>query len=278
MKTLSIGFSPCPNDTFIFNKLVHDTPPVGPVCFEQPYLEDVETLNQWAFEQRLDITKLSYHAVGYLLDDYCVLPSGGALGRGCGPLLVVRDDISSRELHRRGVAIPGKYTTAALLFRLFMPDCTNLVEMRFEQIMEAVKSGTVGGGVIIHESRFTYQDQGLRCSQDLGQWWEETSGLPIPLGCIAVRRNLGGPYVEAIDAKIKDSLDWARSNREAGLQYIHQHAQETETEVIERHINLYVNDFSYDLGDEGRMAVETFVSRARKESILPESSNTIFCL
>ncbi len=278
MKPLTIGFSPCPNDTFIFNRMVNSVPQPGDPLFEQPHLEDVETLNQWAFEHRLDVTKLSYHAVGHLLEEYCVLPSGGALGRGCGPLLLAGNDVSVDDLARKRIAIPGKYTTAALLFRLFLPECTALVEMRFEQIMDAISNGEVDAGVIIHESRFTYQSHGLRCLQDLGQWWENTNEMAIPLGCIAARRSLGIPLITKIDRLIKASLTWAYSNRREGLAYINQYAQETEEDVIQSHINLYVNDFSYDLGEEGRCAVETFLSRARDEKILPVSSQPMFCL
>jgi len=276
MKRLTLGFSPCPNDTFIFNRLVHSFSEDPP--FETPWLEDVETLNQWAFEHRLDVTKLSYHAIGHLLDEYCVLPSGGALGRGCGPLLVSRDNSCADDLVRKKVAIPGVHTTAALLFRMFLPGCTDLIEMRFEKIMEAVWNGEVSGGVIIHESRFTYESRGLTCLQDLGQWWEETSGMAIPLGCIAVRRSLGGALVADIDRRIKDSLTWARANPRAGRSYVRQHAQEISEEVIQSHIALYVNDFSYDLGVEGRSAVEMFLSRAREEKILPQSDQSTFCL
>lgn len=278
MKPLTIGFSPCPNDTFIFNKLVNTPSTPGGPLFQPPLLEDVETLNQWAIEHRLDVTKLSYHAAAHLLEEYCVLPSGGALGRGCGPLLVARDDISLSDLTGKRIAIPGKYTTAALLFRMFLPECTDLVEMRFEQIMDAVRNDEVIGGVIIHESRFTYQTHGLKCLQDLGQWWENISGMPIPLGCIAARRSLGSHLLTEIDSQIKASLNWAYSNRAEGRAYINEHAQETEEDVIQSHINLYVNDFSYDLGDEGRLAVEAFFSRAREAKILPESSHDTFCL
>ena len=277
MKPLSIGFSPCPNDTFIFNRLVHKTAEKHEVAFETPHLEDVETLNQWALESRLDVTKLSYHAVGHLLDEYCVLPSGSALGRGCGPLLVAADKIVPRHYKKMRVAIPGKYTTAALLFRMFLPECSNIVEMRFEQIIDAIISGEVDSGVIIHESRFTYQEMGLHCLQDLGHWWETASGLPIPLGCIAVRRSLSNEIVSSIDTQIKASLEWARSHPAAVMNYIKAHAQETSPAVIQNHISLYVNDFSYDLGVEGRRAVERFLQRGRKESVLPHTEKQIFC-
>ena len=277
MKSLSIGFSPCPNDTYIFNKLVHKVPEEHEVHFQKPYLEDVETLNQWALKSRLDVTKLSYHAIGHLLDEYCVLPSGSALGRGCGPLLVAAKEIAPENYATMRVAIPGKHTTGALLFRMFLPECNDLVEMRFEKIMDAISSGEVDSGVIIHESRFTNQTLRLHCLQDLGQWWETTSGMPIPLGCIAIRRSLGPQIIRAVDEQIKASLKWARAHPVEVMEYIEQHAQETEEDVTRSHIDLYVNDYSYDLGDEGREAVELFLERAQRATILPVISKPIFC-
>lgn len=212
-----------------------------------------------------------------MLDEYCVLQSGSALGRGCGPLLIGDGTFSTGELKGLKVAIPGAYTTAALLFRMFLPECTNLVEMRFEQIIDSVRKRDVAAGVIIHESRFTYQQEGLVCLQDLGQWWEELSGLPIPLGCIAARRSLGGRTLVAVDRCIRESLEHAWANPGQSKDYISCHAQETDPEVVRSHIALYVNDFSIDLGIDGRAAVETFISRGRKAGILPESKLPIFC-
>lgn len=276
MKPLSLGFSPCPNDTFIFCSLVNEPAVDKDSFFAPPCLEDVETLNRWAFASRLDVTKLSFHAVGHLLDTYCILQSGSALGRGCGPLLVAAAGLSSKELAGRRVAIPGAYTTAALLFRMFLPECTELVEMRFEQIMPAVLNGEVAAGVIIHESRFTYQRLGLCCLQDLGQWWEQATGLPIPLGCIAARRELGRETIQEIDRRISRSLASAHTHPGKCMDYIRRYAQETEDAVIMKHIGLYVNDFSLDLGVEGRLAVETFLSRGREAGVLPAYSGTIF--
>jgi len=277
MIPLSLGFSPCPNDTFIFHALVNEPDRVDAPLFAPPCLEDVETLNRWAFESRLDVTKLSFHAAGHLLKDYCILQSGGALGRGCGPLLVALRDRPIRELVSQPVAIPGIYTTAALLFKLFLPECPELVEMRFDQIMPAVLRGEVAAGVVIHESRFTYQRLGLFCLQDLGQWWEASTGLPIPLGCIAARRTLGARKLHEIDRCIKNSLVRARQEPQRCMDYIRHHAQETEDAVIRSHINLYVNDFSLDLGTDGRRAVETFFSRARLAGALPDSGTDSFC-
>lgn len=274
MKTISLGFSPCPNDTFIFHGLVHDLVATG-VHFEAPQLEDVETLNAWAMEARLDVTKLSFHALGYILDEYCMLRSGSALGRGCGPLLVAREPLDLDRSSRLRVAVPGKYTTAALLFRMFAPQCTDLVEMRFDTIMGSVASGVVDCGVIIHESRFTYAESGLRCLGDLGAWWEQTSGMPVPLGCIAVKRSLGRHRIAEIDAAVRDSLEAAFGNPERCLSYIRNHSQEMEERVVKDHIALYVNDYSLDLGEEGIRAVQSFLQRGRAAGILPPSKHPL---
>jgi len=274
MDALSLGFSPCPNDTFIFHALVHGLVK-GPVSFQSPFLEDVETLNSWAMQKRLDVTKLSFHALGHVLDEYCVLSAGSALGRGCGPLIVAAQphDISTGRALKIG--IPGKYTTASLLFQMFAPHCTNLVEMRFENIMPAIAKGEIDAGVIIHESRFTYAGEGLVCLQDLGRWWEETSGQPIPLGCIAARRSYGREIIEEIDQAVRASLEKAYENPQRCLPYIRQYSQEIDEEVVQNHIGLYVNEYSMELGDEGMQAVSTFLERGRKAGILPESSMPI---
>jgi len=277
MNLLSLGFSPCPNDTYIFCGLVNDLIGQPTPVFAEPFLEDVETLNLWAFEHRLDVTKLSFHAVGHLLDEYCILSAGSALGRGCGPLLVAAAGCQPADLAGRRVAIPGRYTTAALLFKLFMPEGVELVEMRFDRIMPAIVAGQVAAGVIIHESRFTYGTYGLVCLQDLGQWWEERSGRPIPLGCIAARRSLGRQRIAEIDRLIRTSLAFARTRPEQCADYIHRHAQETEEQVIKSHIGLYVNDFSVDLGTEGRAAVATLFDWGRRCRALPASEVSAFC-
>ena len=276
-KPVTMGFSPCPNDTFIFYGLVHGKVENRGWRLDQPVLEDVETLNRWALEQRLDVTKLSFHAMGHVLDDYCILSAGSALGRGCGPLLVGTKAIDLQQPERLRVAIPGRYTTAALLFRLFLPGCTELVEMRFDTIMEAVQTGQVDAGVIIHESRFTYGELGLVCLQDLGQWWEESSGHPIPLGCIAARRSLGREMISKIDRAIRESVQWAFKNSLSPMVYIRQHAQELEEQVIQSHINLYVNDFSVDLGAEGREAVDYFFHRGQEVGVFPETQKKPWC-
>ncbi len=276
MKTeLTIGYSPCPNDTFIFYGLAHQKIAMPEFSFAPPFLEDVETLNRWAMEKKLDVTKLSFHALGYVLDEYCVLSAGAALGRGCGPLLVARPGFDVKDIAAARIAIPGRYTTANMLFRMFSGASENLVEMRFDTIMEAVIAGEVDAGVIIHESRFTYADQGLICLQDLGQWWEETSGHPIPLGCIVARRSLGSETISAIDTAIAESIACADANPEQCIPYMRKHAQEMDTKVMKSHIDLYVNEYSRNLGSEGLAAIDTFLKRGRDAGIIPPSSHTV---
>lgn len=259
-KQLSLGFSPCPNDTWIFNALVHDKV-ACPAHFAPPLLEDVETLNAWARAGRLDVTKISFHALGHVLDRYTLLKSGAALGRGCGPLLISADHAKPAHIRDWRIAIPGEMTTAALLLRLYQPECHHLEVLRFDQIIETVASGRVDAGVIIHESRFTYQEQGLHCVQDLGAWWEEQTSLPIPLGCIVARSTLPESLREEISAAICASIVWAETHPQEALAYIRQHAQEMDPEVMLSHIHLYVNEFSKDLGEEGLRAVDELLRR-----------------
>ncbi len=274
MKSVTLGFSPCPNDTFIFHALVHGRVKSG-IKFEDPFLEDVETLNSWAIQGRLDVSKLSFHVLGHVLNEYCILQAGSALGRGCGPLLVAKKEIDLAQGAVLKIAIPGKYTTAAMLFQMYAPQCINLVEMRFEQIMESVARGEVDAGVIIHESRFTYAEQGLISLQDLGEWWEHTSGLPIPLGCIAVKRELGAETISRINKAIRQSLEFANANPKISLPYIRQFAQEMDENVMQEHIKLYVNDFSLNLGNEGLQAVTRFLDYGRQAGILPKNNKEL---
>jgi 1,4-dihydroxy-6-naphthoate synthase len=273
---LSIGFSPCPNDTFIFHGLVHGL--TGPVCpsFAEPLLADVETLNVWAMEQaRLDVTKISFHALGHVLDDYVLLRAGGALGRGCGPLLVAREPMAVRDLAGKRIAIPGRYTTAAMLLRLFSPAAYEPVPMSFETIMPCVARGEVDCGVIIHESRFTYQQHGLVCLQDLGAWWEDETGHPIPLGGIVARRSLGRDLNLQIESCIRESVRLAFADAGKSRSYIKKYAQELDDQVIAGHIGLYVNNFSEDLGTQGMAAINEFLARGRDAGILPPSPREV---
>lgn len=266
--SLRLGFSPCPNDTFIFHALVHGRVRLPSATLAPPVLEDVETLNAWALEGRLEVTKLSFHALGHVLDRYTLLRTGAALGRGCGPLLVTGSSPPGRMEQWR-IAIPGELTTAALLLRIYRPDCRILRPMRFDRIMEAIATGEVDAGVIIHESRFTYRDHGLVCVQDLGEWWEQATGLPIPLGCIAARRTLAPALRGEIEAAIAASIRWADEHPEDGWAYIRAHAQEMEPAVMRSHIGLYVNDFSRDLGEEGMHAVQELLRRGAEAGIFP---------
>lgn len=268
---ISLGYSPCPNDTFIFYALVHGKINIPGISFAAPLLEDVEQLNIWAMEKKLDVTKLSFNALGHALDEYCVLSAGSALGRGCGPLLVTGSKCEVDELAGKRIAIPGKLTTAALLLQMYLPQPCDLVEMRFDLIMDAVSSGQVDGGVIIHESRFTYAELGLHCVQDLGQWWEDTTSRPIPLGCIAARRSLGREKIRAIERGISDSVAYAFEHPQHCLPYIQSHSQELAPEVVQSHIELYVNDYSKNLGSEGMLAIEEFIDLGRRAKVLPGS-------
>lgn len=272
---LTIGFSPCPNDTFIFHGLVHKQIQSPAVEFEQEILADVETLNQWALAGKLDVTKLSFYALGHVLDQYELLTAGAALGRGCGPLLVAFQDFRIKDLVEKTIAIPGRYTTAAMLLRLFAPECRHLVEMPFNEIMPSILTGEVDSGVIIHESRFTYQQKGLALIQDLGSWWEEISGYPIPLGCIAAKRSLGRQIIRLVDASIRESVRRALADPDSCMNYIRQNAQELDDQVITDHIGLYVNQYSLNLGTGGLRAVKEFLRRGRAAGFLPESTEIL---
>jgi len=268
---ISIGFSPCPNDTYIFNGLVHNHITVKGFELEREVLADVETLNEWALIGRLDITKLSFHALGHVTADYVLLRSGSALGHGCGPLLVSARPVERRQLAALTVAIPGRYTTAAALLKMYAPEIENPVAMRFDEIMPAIADGRVDCGVIIHESRFTYDRLGLKLVTDLGAWWEKETGSAIPLGCIAAKRSLGRKIITDIDAAIRASICWARANPDQ-LDYIRQHAQELDDQVIQEHIRLYVNTYTENIAAQGLVAVEAFMNRGREAGLLPAAA------
>ena len=272
---LSLGFSPCPNDTFIFHALVHGRVSCGGLGFQER-LEDVETLNRMALSGLLDVSKVSYHLLGRILDEYLLLRPGGALGRGCGPLLVAREPLDPDRLKGKRIALPGQFTTAALLLRLFDPSLTDLVDRPFEKIMGAVADGSVAAGVIIHESRFTFASHGLTRIVDLGQWWEEETGHPIPLGGIAARRSLGRDTLLALEEGLARSVRYAFDHPGEARPYIRAHSQEMSDQVCDAHIGLYVNDFSLGLGEEGEAAVRLLLSRAALAGIIPVSSEPLF--
>ncbi|MDD2367555.1 MAG: 1,4-dihydroxy-6-naphthoate synthase [Desulfuromonadaceae bacterium] len=274
-KELTLGFSPCPNDTFMFYPLVHGLVDTDGLIYRER-LEDVETLNKLALAGELDITKVSYHAFGHIRDRYALLHSGSALGRGCGPLLVASDNIDPAELRGKTIAVPGRYTTAKLLLRLFDPLLNNFIVMPFNEIMDAVLSGNVDAGLIIHESRFTYEGFGLKKLIDLGEWWEKESGLPTPLGGIVARRSLGAETIAAVDRALKSGVQYAQTHSgEAGV-YIAEHAQEMSPDVCASHISLYVNEFSNNLGEEGIRAITCLMERAEAAGLIPPSSTPLF--
>lgn len=263
---MKLGYSFCPNDTFIFHALTHGR--IAGVQVEE-VLADVETLNQWASQGRLELTKVSYHALFHVLEQYVALRSGGALGRGVGPLLVARPGVQLKK-----VATPGHWTTAHLLLHLAQPQDT--VCMRYDLIIPAILSGEVDGGVLIHESRFAFQDYGLEARLDLGQWWEQDSGLPLPLGAILARRDLGPERISQLDAAVAQSLQRAWQNPADSHEYIRQHAHELSQETIDRHIRTYVNEFSQDVGSEGEAAVRELHRRALAAGLVPASSLNLF--
>lgn len=256
--TLPLGYSFCPNDTFIFYALAHGKVP-SPLPVRE-VLEDVETLNAWARAGKLPITKISYRAYFEVMEGYVALRAGGALGRGVGPLVVTRGELPS--LRGKRVASPGALTTAELLLRSVESEL-EIVRMRYDEVMPSVARGEVDAGLIIHESRFTYQNYGLSKFLDLGAWWEGETGLPLPLGAILVRRDLPTATQWALNEAVRASLEYAWAHPQEGRDYIRTHALEMSDAVMQAHIDLYVNDFSRDVGDEGERAVRELMRRAR---------------
>lgn len=258
---LTLGFSPCPNDTFIFDALVNGLIPSQGLDFEV-VLEDVETLNRWAAEGRLDITKLSFSALLPLTDTYALLRAGAALGRGVGPLLVAKEPFPLSEISGKKIAIPGKQTTANLLFSMAFPEAKNKTEVLFSDVADGILSGKFDAGLMIHEGRFTYEKRGLVKLLDLGEWWEQTSGAPIPLGGIAIKRKYGKEVYQKVNTLIAQSLAYAWRRYPQLSDFITQNAQEMEEDVMRSHINLYVNDFTTDLGPEGEKALAVLGEKA----------------
>jgi 1,4-dihydroxy-6-naphthoate synthase len=277
-KTTSVmltGFSPCPNDTFMFHALVHGLVE-GPNVRFDAVLEDIESLNLRAINRvgQFSLTKLSVAALGHCVDRYRVLSAGAALGRGVGPLVVRRSDSEGMgtlsELSGKRVAVPGAHTTANLLLRSFAPADLQLEIMPFDQIMGAVADGRTDAGVIIHEGRFTYAESGLEKIADLGEVWEAETELPLPLGVICVHREVEAQLGEALSEALRASIEYARANPEAAWPWIRGHSQEMSEEVCRKHIDLYVNDYSLSLGHDGRRAIDEMFRRARAVGVFPE--------
>ncbi len=274
---LSLGYSPCPNDTAIFYALVHGKVKADGLSFEEG-LEDVEALNRKALSGLLDVTKISFYAYCHMRDKYALLRSGAALGKGCGPLLVGREPAGPESLFKKGsrIAIPGGLTTANLLFMLYgdslgwRPSDGNIVPMLFSDIMPAVKEGRADAGLVIHEGRFTFEKYGLHRLLDLGRWWEDVTGLPIPLGGIAAKRTLGEDTIAAVQSAIRESIQYTLERPQEAMLYIRRHAQEMEDSVISSHIGLYVNEHTVWLNQEGERAIEELFARAERAGLAKE--------
>ena len=271
--SLTLGLSPCPNDCFIFDALINNKIDTEGLQFEV-VMEDVEALNQRAFRGELDITKLSYHAFAHLTKKYQLLNAGSALGENCGPILIANSKLQVQSDTK--IAIPGKYTTANFLLSLAYPNATNKVEMLFSDIEDAVLSGKVNAGLIIHENRFTYEEKGLKKIIDLGEYWETLTKLPIPLGGVVVKRNFPDELKHKINRVLRKSLEYGFANPGASLSFVKEHAQEMSEEVMYKHIDLYVTGYSVDLGVEGKRAVKLLFDKAQELGIINKIEEDIF--
>jgi 1,4-dihydroxy-6-naphthoate synthase len=285
---LTLGFSPCPNDTFIFDALIHHKIDTEGLTFEVTF-DDVETLNQKAMKGELDITKLSFHAFAYVVEKYALLTAGSALGFGVGPLLICKKEhadsinaqLSSADANNPKysglkIAIPGKFTTANFLLGIAYPQLTKKKEMVFSEIEQALLNDEIDLGLIIHENRFTYQDKGLYKILDLGDFWERLTSCPIPLGGIVINRHLDLATQQKVNRLIRKSVEFAFADPKSGLEFIRKHAQEMAEDVMYKHIDLYVNKYSIDLGAEGRKAINTLFEMAKEKNLIPVSNKEIY--
>lgn len=275
MKTLRLGFSPCPNDTFIFGALATGSLDV-PNWRLKVTLEDVETLNNFARKGILELTKISVHAFALVAEQYGLLRSGAALGKGCGPLVVAREPRDMDSLAGEVIAIPGELTTANLLLQLYGEGFSRVVPMDYDTIMPRLQRNEFAAGVIIHEGRFTYRNYGLHQVLDLGAWWEESQNLPLPLGAILVRRDLGPNVAQIMESAIRRSMAFARQQPDEVWPYIKMHAQEMDDSVIQQHIDLYVNDYSLELGEEGTRAIRKLLELAHENGLVPPLAASLF--
>lgn len=270
MMKLTLGFSTCPNDTFIFDALVNHKIDTEDLEFDV-YLEDVETLNQWAHEARLDITKLSSLAYLQVASEYAILDAGSALGKGCGPLLIAARQWPLDDIARLRIAIPGVHTTANMLLHFAFPDARALKPMLFSEIEDAILRGEVDAGVIIHENRFTYAQKGLVKLMDLGDYWEQHTGAPIPLASIAMKRSYPPELMQRVSHLIRKSLEYAYARYPEISAYVRQHAQAMDEQVMRQHIDLYVNEYSLSLQQEGKKAIEVFQREALRNGMLDKA-------
>lgn len=279
---LTLGFSPCPNDTFIFDALIHHKIDTEGLTFEVSY-DDVETLNQKAMKGQLDITKLSFHAFAYVASQYALLDAGSALGFGVGPLLISRkfdqQTLAERLKTDPGslrIGIPGKYTTANFLLGIAYPELQNKQEMVFSEIETALLEDEIDLGLIIHENRFTYQNKGLTKIVDLGDYWEKLTGCAIPLGGIVINRTLDREVQLKVNRLIRQSVEYAFAHPKSGIDFIREHAQAMDEVVMYKHIELYVNKYSINLGEEGRKAVDTLFKLAQERNIIPAIQENLY--
>ncbi|BEQ15485.1 1,4-dihydroxy-6-naphthoate synthase [Desulfoferula mesophila] len=273
-REIGFGLSPCPNDTFAFHAALHGLVDTRGWRL-RPHMADVEELNRLALAGELEMTKLSFPALGRCLDRYGLLTAGAALGRGCGPLVVCRPGFDLERLAEATVAVPGFNTTAFMLLSLYLGRAPLAEALVFDQIMPAVAERRFEAGLIIHEGRFTFEGYGLLAPLDLGAWWEEISGLPIPLGCIAARRDLGREAARELQDILSASVAHAQARPQASQEFMLAHAQEMLPEVVNEHIGLYVNDFSRELGPEGLAAVEELLARGREIGLLPQGGYSL---
>jgi 1,4-dihydroxy-6-naphthoate synthase len=272
LREIRIGYSPCPNDTFVFahlEKVARDLKFV-------PVLADIETLNEWAIEARLEVTKVSTFALGKVLDHYGLLHSGSALGRGCGPIVVGRKGTDPARLATAKVASPGRWTTASLLLSLYLGKSPDFTYMEFSKVMESVAKGDVEFGLLIHEGRFVFQSWGLELILDLGEWWEEKTQLPLSLGNMVIKRELPKALARKVDRAIKASLELSLSLKPGTMEYVMAHAQEMSRDVVMSHIQLYVTEFTRDLGQQGVKAIEKVLEMARKVGLVGDFSGPLF--
>jgi 1,4-dihydroxy-6-naphthoate synthase len=274
---LKLGFSPCPNDTFIFEALVNGRIDTEGVSFDW-FLADVEELNRRAMEGTVDVTKMSFHAYAMAAANYLILDSGSALGRNNGPLVVSRRKIYPDELDNALIAIPGRYTTANLLFSIFWPGASRKREYLFSDIPEAVLSGEADAGLIIHETRFTYLSLGLRKVADTGEYWEKMTGMPVPLGGIVVNRGVNEDIAGKVSRSIRRSIEYAWADPSASVEFIRRNAREIDTSVTKEHISLFVNNFSLSLGQEGKAAIARLYSVAQERNVIGTLPERIFLL
>ncbi len=272
---LTLGFSPCPNDTFIFDAMVHGRIDTEGLEFDY-FLADVEELNRKALASEVDITKISYHAYAYAARNYLILDSGGALGHRNGPLLISKRIINPSELAEARIAIPGKYTTANLLFSIAWPEATNKIEYLFTDIEGALLKDEVDAGLIIHEIRFTYYKKGLNKIADMGEYWEKLTGLPIPLGAIVINRDIPEDIALKVNRILRRSLEYAYKDSFASYDFVAGNAKEMNSTVMNNHIKLFVNEYSLNLGDKGRDAINELFRIAAEKGIIPSLPARIF--